>query len=347
MAMVTANCEKSRPVIPGMKTLGRKTAESTRAMAMTGPETSSMAFFVASLGGRPFSMWCSTASTTTMASSTTRADGQHQTHEGNGVDGESEQGEESKRGDQGNGHGKGRDERGPESLEEDEDDDDHQDHRLVEGLQDLFDPLADGEGGVEGNLIVQVGREGELGLFHQFLHAVNGLDRVRPRELVEREDGRRLPVQAARHGVRLGAQLNPAHILEPDSRPVRVGPEDDIFELLLRLQPALGLDRVGEFLAGRRGFAADLARRVHRVLLPNGVYDLRDGDVELGQLVRPDPDPDGVLAGAEDGDAGNPRNAGELVVQVDIGIVGQEGGIRRCPWGKRGSRASGARTSIS
>ena len=40
-------------------------------MAMTGPETSSMAFRVASLGDIPCSMWCSTASTTTMASSTT------------------------------------------------------------------------------------------------------------------------------------------------------------------------------------------------------------------------------------------------------------------------------------
>ena len=41
-------------------------------MAMTGPETSSMALSVASLGDSPCSMWCSTASTTTMASSTTR-----------------------------------------------------------------------------------------------------------------------------------------------------------------------------------------------------------------------------------------------------------------------------------
>ena len=40
-------------------------------MAMTGPETSFMAWAVASLGDMPCSMWCITASTTTMASSTT------------------------------------------------------------------------------------------------------------------------------------------------------------------------------------------------------------------------------------------------------------------------------------
>ena len=54
-----------------MKATGTKTAESTSAMAMTGPETSFMAWAVASLGAMPRSMWCMTASTTTMASSTT------------------------------------------------------------------------------------------------------------------------------------------------------------------------------------------------------------------------------------------------------------------------------------
>jgi hypothetical protein len=42
--------------MPGMKTVGRNTAESTSAMATTGPETSSMAFRVASFGDSPCSM---------------------------------------------------------------------------------------------------------------------------------------------------------------------------------------------------------------------------------------------------------------------------------------------------
>jgi hypothetical protein len=40
-------------------------------MLMTGPDTSSIALSVASRGLMPSSMWCSTASTTTIASSTT------------------------------------------------------------------------------------------------------------------------------------------------------------------------------------------------------------------------------------------------------------------------------------
>ena len=72
MAIVTANCLLSRPWIPLMRPMGMKTEESTRAIPTTGPETSDMAWRVAARGAIPSSMWCSTASTTTIASSTTR-----------------------------------------------------------------------------------------------------------------------------------------------------------------------------------------------------------------------------------------------------------------------------------
>src|SRR5256885_10018265 len=58
--------------MPGMNAVGMNTAAMTRAMATTGPDTSSIAFNAASRGESPCSMCCSTASTTTMASSTTR-----------------------------------------------------------------------------------------------------------------------------------------------------------------------------------------------------------------------------------------------------------------------------------
>src|SRR2546422_693784 len=58
--------------MPPMKATGRKTDDRISAMATTGPETSRIAWAVAARGARPRSMCCSTASTTTMASSTTR-----------------------------------------------------------------------------------------------------------------------------------------------------------------------------------------------------------------------------------------------------------------------------------
>ena len=55
-----------------MNAVGMNTAARMTAIATTGPDTSPMAFSVASRGDMPSSMWCSTASTTTIASSTTR-----------------------------------------------------------------------------------------------------------------------------------------------------------------------------------------------------------------------------------------------------------------------------------
>ena len=70
-AMVMANCWYRRPVIPAMPATGIKTAISTSVVAITGAVTCFMAATVASLGFMPFSMLTCTASTTTMASSTT------------------------------------------------------------------------------------------------------------------------------------------------------------------------------------------------------------------------------------------------------------------------------------
>ncbi len=72
MAMVTANCLNSVPVMPSSSREGRNTAASTKAMAITGPDTSCMAAKEAMRGLSPLSMCSCTASTTTMASSTTR-----------------------------------------------------------------------------------------------------------------------------------------------------------------------------------------------------------------------------------------------------------------------------------
>ena len=71
MAMVSANCWYMRPVRPGTNATGTNTAERISAMPMTGAETSFIACRVAATGSRPCSMWWMTASTTTMASSTT------------------------------------------------------------------------------------------------------------------------------------------------------------------------------------------------------------------------------------------------------------------------------------
>ena len=69
----TANCWKSWPEMPGMKATGTKTDRSTSVIATMAPVISPMAAQAASAGVMPgfASIFASTASTTTMASSTT------------------------------------------------------------------------------------------------------------------------------------------------------------------------------------------------------------------------------------------------------------------------------------
>ena len=56
MAIVTANCWLSSPLMPPMSAMGTKTEARMSAMPITGPETSSIALMVASFGDRPCSM---------------------------------------------------------------------------------------------------------------------------------------------------------------------------------------------------------------------------------------------------------------------------------------------------
>src|SRR5262249_19303434 len=69
----TANCLYNWPVIPGMNADGTKTENTASVIAMIGPVTSAIAASVAAAGVNSgcVSNLCSTASTTTIASSTT------------------------------------------------------------------------------------------------------------------------------------------------------------------------------------------------------------------------------------------------------------------------------------
>ena len=70
--------------------------------------------------------------------------------------------------------------------------------------------------------------------------------------------------------------------------------------------------------------AAHLARRIHGVLRLNRGDDLGHRDAELGKLIRLHPQAHGVLARAEHLHVADAGHARQLIVQVDVGIVGQE-----------------------
>ena len=175
--------------------------------------------------------------------------------------------------------------------------------------------------------VIHVRREALLEFRHERPGVGGGLHGIGIRQLVERDERGGLAVQARQHVVVLRAQFDAGHVLDPHDGPARRRAEDDLAELLRRFQAALRPHRVGEFLPRRHRLAADLAGGIHGVLRLDGVDDFRDGDAHLRQPVGPDPEADGVLARAENRDAGDARHARHLVVDVDVGVVGQEDAV--------------------
>ena len=70
--------------------------------------------------------------------------------------------------------------------------------------------------------------------------------------------------------------------------------------------------------------AAHLTGRVHRVLRLDGVGNVGDGDAQLRQLIGLHPQPHRILADAEDLGLAHAVQARDRVLEVDVGIVGQE-----------------------
>ena len=142
--------------------------------------------------------------------------------------------------------------------------------------------------------------------------------------MIQRQNRRRLPIQPADDVVILGGEFHSGDVLESDDRAIRVGAQDDFPELLLRLEAALGANRVSKFLSWRHRQAADAPGGIDGILVVHRADNLRHGDVEGGQLGRLDPEAHGVLARAENNHLRDTGHAGERVVQIDVGVIGQE-----------------------
>src|SRR5262249_42961722 len=123
------------------------------------------------------------------------ADRQHDREQGGEIDRESKRRHGGERADDGDRHGRRRDQHRAPVLQEHQDDDEHEDGGLVQRLVHLVDRLLDEFGGVEGDVGDQTLRE--LALEHgQFVtHFVRHVERVRTWRLVDRQPRRRLAVE--------------------------------------------------------------------------------------------------------------------------------------------------------
>ena len=250
-------------------------------------------------------------------------DGQHHGEQGQGVNGEAEQPQPGEGADQGDGHGHQGNHRGAPVLQEDEDDDGHQDQGFHQGVHHFGDGGLDELGGVERHHVIHVAGELLLQFVHAQLHLLGHVQGVGAGLQEDADADHGLAQQGGGGVVVLGAQLDPGHILQVQGALGAVGADDDVAELFRRRQAALGGHRVDQLLAVGGRLLADLAGGVLLVLGGDGVGDFRRRHPQLGHAVWPQPQPHGVVQGAEDLGVADAGNALQVVQDIDQGVVGQ------------------------
>jgi hypothetical protein len=130
---------------------------------------------------------------------------------------------------------------------------------------------------------------------------------------VERED---LPV-----GLR--SQFDPAHVAEARDLAGTAGLDDHLRELGWIAEPAEHVERVLERLSRGRGRRADLPRRDLRALLLQRLNHVLGHQPARLHLVRVEPNAHRILARAEHDDVANPRQPGDLILELDGGVIGE------------------------
>ncbi len=253
-----------------------------------------------------------------------QADGQHHSKHRKGIDGEAEQREKNKRAHQRHRHCKHGDQGSAPVLQEEVDHQEHQHDGDQEGLNNL--PHAFGHGGrlVKRYGVIHVLGKALLHLGHQFADACGGLDRIGTRQLVNGDYCGGPPIQATDNAVIVRAQFDSRDIFHANDSAIRSFTDHDVFKLLGRRQTPLRQHRICELLVRGSWLTAQLTSRIHLVLCLDRVDDLSDGDAQLRQLVRFYPEPHGIFPCAENLRLADAVQACNGIIEVDVGIVGQE-----------------------
>src|SRR5215472_2277347 len=256
-----------------------------------------------------------------------QANRQHQAKKRKRVDGETKQRKDSEGAHQRDGHGQqGNQGRAP-ALEKQIDHQDHQRNRDQQGYNNLLHSLNNRPGGIEGNSVVNVRGETVLHLRHQFLDGCSRIDGVRSWQLINRDNSAGLPIEASGYAVVLRSQLHARDIFESHYPALGRLADHDLSKFFRRSQPALCPNSVSKLLSRGHRFAPNASGRIHRILRLDCVHDVGNGDGELGQLVRLDPQPHRVLTRSENLHLADSVGTRDGINQVDEGIVGQESSV--------------------
>ena len=253
-------------------------------------------------------------------------DRQHEGEEGEGVDRIAEGRQDAEGAQEHHRHRDRRDQRGAPVLQEDVHHHEDQHDGLQERLHDVLDGDLDEGRGVDRIDVADVGRELRRQARHRLLDGVHGRQRIGARRQLDGEARAGMAVVAAVEAVAVLPELDPRHVADCDGRAVALGLQDDLPELLGRLQASLGDDHRIQLLVVRRRRVAKLAGGHLGVLrLDRRAHVGRHQAVGL-QLVGVEPDAHRVLA-AEDLGVAHARQAADRVLQLGGDVVAEVGGV--------------------
>ncbi len=154
-------------------------------------------------------------------------------------------------------------------------------------------------------------------------HAVGQRDRVRARRLEDRDRDRLIVVQQRAQRVLGRAELEAGDVRQARHAAILAGLQYDRAELLLGDEPSLRVDRDQEVGRLGRRRRAELAGRDLDVLFAHRAHDVAGSQAARRGLVRVDPDPHRVVAGAEHEGLADAGDARQLVFHPQRRVVAQ------------------------
>src|SRR5580693_2781433 len=96
-----------------------------------------------------------------------------------------------------------------------------------------------------------------------------------------------------------GAKFDTGDVLEFDDGAIGIFADDDVAKLFRGDETSLSADGVGHRRTRRRGISSHLTGGIHDILLIERVDEIVDGEAELGENLRLNPDAHGIVGGSE------------------------------------------------
>jgi hypothetical protein len=192
------------------------------------------------------------------------------------------------------------------------------------------DGLGDEVGGVVDDVVLQAGGEVLRQVLHRRQDFFGGGERVGAGALEDQQRHRRALVEITVGVVVLGAELDAADVANARHAAVGIGPDDDVQELALVREAAESLDVQLEGAGpGYRRLVEHAGGDLDVLRLERG-DDLAGGEVARRRALGIEPDAHGVVAGAEHPHVADAVEAGQHVLDLQRGVVGDVELVARC-----------------